>query len=108
MLNAVPAATAGIVFLSGGQGDVEATRHLDLMNRLGDLPWPLSFSYGRALQQETLKTWAADPESNRKKAQEVLAHRAKKIGRASCRDRGERAGGAVECGYNRHAGGAER
>lgn len=83
MLNAVPAATAGIVFLSGGQGDVEATRHLDLMNRLGDLPWPLSFSYGRALQQETLKTWAADPESNRKKAQEVLAHRAKMNGLAA-------------------------
>ncbi|HLS05046.1 MAG TPA: class I fructose-bisphosphate aldolase [Wenzhouxiangella sp.] len=83
MLNAVPAATAGIVFLSGGQGDVEATRHLDLMNRLGDLPWPLSFSYGRALQQETLKTWAADPKGNREKAQKILAHRAKMNGLAA-------------------------
>lgn len=83
LLNAVPAALAGIVFLSGGQGDVEATRHLDAMNKMGDLPWPLSFSYGRALQQETLKTWAADPKGNREKAQKILAHRARMNGLAT-------------------------
>lgn len=83
LLNAVPAATAGIVFLSGGQGDVEATEHLDTMNKMGNLPWPLSFSYGRALQQEALKTWAADPKGNREKAQQILAHRAKMNGLAA-------------------------
>jgi fructose-bisphosphate aldolase class I len=83
LLNAVPAATAGIVFLSGGQGDVEATRHLDTMNKMGDLPWPLSFSYGRALQAECLKTWAADPKGNREQAQQILAHRAKMNGLAA-------------------------
>ena len=83
LLNAVPAATAGIVFLSGGQGDVEATAHLDAMNKMGQLPWPLSFSYGRALQAECLKTWAADPKGNREKAQQILAHRAKMNGLAA-------------------------
>ncbi|RFF27016.1 MULTISPECIES: class I fructose-bisphosphate aldolase [unclassified Wenzhouxiangella] len=83
LLNAVPAATAGIVFLSGGQEDVEATEHLDTMNKMGTLPWPLSFSYGRALQQECLKTWAADPKGNREKAQQILAHRAKMNGLAA-------------------------
>jgi len=83
LLNAVPAATAGIVFLSGGQGDVEATEHLDTMNKMGDLPWPLSFSYGRALQAECLKTWAADPKGNREQAQKILAHRARMNGLAA-------------------------
>lgn len=83
LLNAVPAATAGIVFLSGGQDDVEATAHLDAMNKMGDLPWPLSFSYGRALQAECLKTWAADPKGNREKAQQILAHRARMNGLAA-------------------------
>ena len=83
LLNSVPAATAGIVFLSGGQGDVEATEHLDTMNKMGNLPWPLSFSYGRALQAECLKTWAADPKGNREKAQKILAHRAKMNGLAT-------------------------
>ena len=83
LLNAVPAATAGIVFLSGGQGDVEATEHLDAMNKIGDLPWPLSFSDGRALQQACLKTWAADPKANREKAQQVLLHRARMNGMAA-------------------------
>jgi fructose-bisphosphate aldolase class I len=77
LLNAVPAATAGIVFLSGGQGDVEATAHLDAMNKIGDMPWPLSFSYGRALQAECLQTWASDPKGNREQAQQVLLHRAR-------------------------------
>ncbi len=83
LLNAVPAATAGIVFLSGGQGDVEATAHLDAMNKMGDMPWPLSFSYGRALQAECLKTWAADPKGNREKAQQILHHRARMNGMAA-------------------------
>ena len=83
LLNSVPAATAGIVFLSGGQGDVEATEHLDTMNKMGNLPWPLSFSYGRALQAECLKTWAADPKGNRERAQKILAHRAKMNGLAT-------------------------
>jgi fructose-bisphosphate aldolase, class I len=83
LLNAVPAAVAGIVFLSGGQGDVEATRHLDAMNKMGDMPWPLSFSYGRALQAECLKTWAADPRGNREAAQQVLLHRARMNSAAS-------------------------
>ena len=83
LLNSVPAATAGVVFLSGGQGDVEATEHLDTINKMGNLPWPLSFSYGRALQQECLKTWAADPKGNRDKAQKILAHRAKMNGLAA-------------------------
>jgi len=52
-----PAAVAGIAFLSGGQSDEEATAHLDAMNKLGDAPWPLTFSYGRALQATALKTW---------------------------------------------------
>ncbi|MFW5815383.1 MAG: class I fructose-bisphosphate aldolase [Wenzhouxiangella sp.] len=83
LLNAVPAATAGVVFLSGGQGDVEATCHLDAMNKMGDMPWPLSFSYGRALQAECLKTWAADPKANRDKAQQILLHRARMNGLAA-------------------------
>lgn len=83
LLNSVPAATAGVVFLSGGQGDEEATAHLDAMNRIGDMPWPLSFSYGRALQQACLKCWAQDPQGNRAEAQEILLHRARMNGMAA-------------------------
>lgn len=82
-LNAVPAATAGVVFLSGGQGDVEATAHLDAMNKMGEMPWPVSFSYGRALQAEALAKWAEDPKGNRAQAQEILLHRARMNGMAS-------------------------
>jgi fructose-bisphosphate aldolase class I len=53
----VPAAVPGIAFLSGGQSEADATLHLSLMNRSRDLPWELSFSYGRALQQSTLDAW---------------------------------------------------
>jgi len=53
----VPPAVPGIAFLSGGQSPTEATLHLSLMNRLGPLPWALTFSYGRALQDTALKTW---------------------------------------------------
>jgi fructose-bisphosphate aldolase, class I len=55
----VPSNIAGIVFLSGGQAEEEATAHLDAMHRLGDLPWPLTFSYSRAIQNPVLKLWAA-------------------------------------------------
>jgi fructose-bisphosphate aldolase class I len=56
----VPAAVPGIVFLSGGQSDEDATAHLNAMNRLGPHPWQLSFSYGRALQAPALKAWAGE------------------------------------------------
>ena len=72
----VPAAVAGIVFLSGGQSDELATAHLDAMNKLGNHPWPLSFSYGRALQQPSLKSWKGAA-SNVAAAQAALAHRAR-------------------------------
>jgi fructose-bisphosphate aldolase class I len=83
LLNSVPAALGGVVFLSGGQDDVEATEHLDAMNRLGDLPWPLSFSYGRALQAPSLQAWAEDPSGNIAVAQGRLAHRARMNGLAA-------------------------
>jgi fructose-bisphosphate aldolase, class I len=72
----VPAAVGGIVFLSGGQSDLEATQHLNIMNAKYDLPWALSFSYGRALQSQALKTWAGKSE-NVQAAQEALMHRAR-------------------------------
>lgn len=83
LLNSVPAALAGVVFLSGGQGDEEATAHLDAMNRLGVFPWPLSFSYGRALQAPSLAAWGQDPEANIDLAQQKLAHRAHMNGLAT-------------------------
>jgi len=73
----VPAELPGIVFLSGGQSPELATAHLNAMNaRYSDLPWPLSFSYGRALQEPCLKTWAGK-EENSKAAQQKLLHREK-------------------------------
>lgn len=81
--NAVPASVPGIVFLSGGQSDILATQHLNAMNQLGPHPWPLSFSYGRALQHAALMTWGEAPVENDKKAQAVLAHRAKCNGYAA-------------------------
>ncbi len=56
----VPAVLPGVVFLSGGQSSTAATTHLDLMNKMGGLPWPLSFSYGRAIQKPALEAWAKD------------------------------------------------
>ena len=76
LYNAVPAATAGIVFLSGGQSEIAATQHLDAMNRMGPHPWPLSFSYGRALQHGALVKWGENPSANVQAAQQILAHRA--------------------------------
>jgi fructose-bisphosphate aldolase class I len=71
----VPAAVPGIVFLSGGQSDVTATRRLNAICRAGDAPWQLSFSFGRALQDEALKTWHGMP-ANTSTAQAALHHRA--------------------------------
>jgi fructose-bisphosphate aldolase class I len=71
----VPAAVPGIAFLSGGQSDEEATAHLDAMNKIGGLPWSLTFSYGRALQAAPQKTWAGKNE-NVAAAQRAFAHRA--------------------------------
>jgi fructose-bisphosphate aldolase class I len=71
----VPAAVPGIVFLSGGQTEVEATENLNSINRIGG-PWPLSFSYGRALQQSALKAWAGEP-GNAEAAKAAFAHRAR-------------------------------
>jgi fructose-bisphosphate aldolase class I len=71
----VPPAVAGIAFLSGGQSDEEATLHLNLINQMGPLPWPVTFSYGRALQHEPQKVWAGKAE-NVAAAQRAFAHRA--------------------------------
>jgi fructose-bisphosphate aldolase class I len=78
----VPPAVAGIAFLSGGQSDEEATAHLNLINRLGPLPWPVTFSYGRALQHEPQKVWAGRSE-NVAAAQRAFAHRAQMNGLAA-------------------------
>ncbi len=78
----VPPAVAGIAFLSGGQSDEEATAHLDLINRLGPLPWPVTFSYGRALQHEPQKVWAGKSE-NVAAAQRAFSHRAPMNGLAA-------------------------
>jgi fructose-bisphosphate aldolase class I len=72
----VPASVPGIVFLSGGQSDEDATAHLNAMNARGPHPWQLSFSYGRALQAPALKAWGGD-EANVQAAQEAYGHRAK-------------------------------
>ena len=77
----VPAAVPGIVFLSGGQSDEDATANLNAMNALGDHPWQLSFSYGRALQAAPLKAWAGK-EENIEAAQRAYYHRAKMNGAA--------------------------
>ncbi len=71
----VPAAIPGIVFLSGGQSEVQATQNLNAINRLGG-PWPLSFSYGRALQQSALHAWGGDA-ANTEAAQAAFVHRAR-------------------------------
>jgi fructose-bisphosphate aldolase class I len=72
----------GIVFLSGGQGDEDATAHLALMNKLGPLPWKLSFSYGRALQAAALKAWSGKAE-NVAAGQRAFSHRARMNGAAA-------------------------
>ncbi len=78
----VPGAVPGIAFLSGGQSDEEATAHLDAMNRIGNLPWNLTFSYGRALQAAPQKAWSGKSE-NVAAGQRAFAHRAHMNGLAS-------------------------
>jgi fructose-bisphosphate aldolase class I len=72
----VPAAVPGIAFLSGGQSDEDATAHLDAMNRIGGLPWRLTFSYGRALQAAPQKAWAGKAD-NVAAGQRAFTHRAR-------------------------------
>jgi fructose-bisphosphate aldolase, class I len=72
----VPAALPGVVFLSGGQTDENATAHLDAMNRMGAAPWPLTFSYSRALQAVALNTWRGSA-ANASAAQAAFLHRAR-------------------------------
>ena len=78
----VPAAVPGIAFLSGGQSDEEATAHLDAINKLGELPWRVTFSYGRALQAAPQKTWSGKAE-NTAAAQRAFNHRARMNGLAT-------------------------
>ncbi|HZT01353.1 MAG TPA: class I fructose-bisphosphate aldolase [Steroidobacteraceae bacterium] len=78
----VPPAVPGIAFLSGGQSSTEATLHLSLMNRMGPLPWALSFSYGRALQDTALKAWGGNP-ATFAAGQREFARRAKLNGLAT-------------------------
>ena len=80
--NCVPGAVPGIAFLSGGQSDEEATAHLDAMNKIGNLPWKLTFSYGRALQAAPQKAWAGKSE-NVSAAQAAFTHRAAMNGLAT-------------------------
>ncbi len=82
LLRSVPAAVPGIVFLSGGQGDVEATARLNAIARIGPVPWRVTFSYGRALQSPALKAWRGAP-AKVAAAQAALAHRARCNGLAA-------------------------
>jgi fructose-bisphosphate aldolase class I len=72
----VPAAVPGIVFLSGGQSDEDATAHLNAINRSGPHPWELSFSFGRALQAPAQKAWSGSVQ-NTEAAQHAFQHRAR-------------------------------
>ena len=81
LLRCVPAAVPGIMFLSGGQSEEDATLHLDLMNAGSELPWKLSFSYGRALQQSALSAWKGD-NANNAAAQQAFLERASANSRA--------------------------
>jgi len=78
----VPAAVPGIAFLSGGQSDLDATARLNAMNRLGDAPWKITFSYSRALQAAPQKAWSGKAE-NVAAAQAAFTHRAAMNGLAS-------------------------
>lgn len=81
MRRGVPAAVPGLVFLSGGQSDMQATEHLNALNQLEGAPWQLSFSFGRALQAPALKAWSGKAE-NVGAAQQALLHRARCNGAA--------------------------
>jgi len=78
----VPGAVPGIAFLSGGQSDEAATEHLSLINEIGNLPWTVTFSYGRALQAAALKAWGGKPE-NVAAGQRAFSHRARMNGMAA-------------------------
>ena len=78
----VPASVAGIAFLSGGQGAALATTHLGLMNADGPHPWPLTFSYGRAIQDDVLKTWLGS-DDNVDRARSILLDRVRDNGQAT-------------------------
>ena len=78
----VPASVPGIAFLSGGQPAALATARLNAMHQQTSLPWPLTFSFGRALQQPALGLWAGS-DSNRVAAQNALLHRARCNGAAA-------------------------
>ena len=94
-LGVVPAAIPGIVFLSGGQSEVQATENLNAINQVGG-PWPLSFSYGRALQQSALQAWGGDA-ANAEAAQAVfVAPRAHELAR-----RGRRVDGRARAARDR-------
>ena len=80
LMNTVPASVPGIAFLSGGQSDEDATAHLNIMNEGFDLPWPLTFSYGRALQAAPLKAWKG---SDVDAGQKAFNHRARMNGLAA-------------------------
>jgi len=80
--NCVPGAVPGIAFLSGGQTDEEATANLDAMNKIGNLPWALTFSYGRALQAAPQKAWGGKA-ANVAAGQSAFTHRAKMNGLAA-------------------------
>ena len=83
LMSSVPATVPGVAFLSGGQSDEEASAHLNAMNAMGvKLPWALTFSYGRALQQTAMKTWMGEA-ANVEKAQSALLWRAKCNGSAA-------------------------
>src|SRR5699024_5660653 len=86
----VPAALGGVVFLSGGQGNQESSAHLNAMNRRwGDqVPWPMTFSYARALQQPALEIWGGNPE-RAQAAQQAFAFRARMNGLAARGEYGE-------------------
>lgn len=81
--SSVPASLAGIVFLSGGQSDEDATAHLNAMNQYDNNPWPLSFSYGRAMQSAALKLWSKDLTGNYAAAQQTVFERARDNGLAA-------------------------
>jgi fructose-bisphosphate aldolase, class I len=79
----VPTLLPGVVFLSGGQSDEQSTAHLNAMNQMGPHPWPLSFSYGRAMQSAALKFWSKDLTKNFAEAQKIVSARAKENGLAA-------------------------
>jgi fructose-bisphosphate aldolase class I len=96
----LPSELAGIVFLSGGQSEIQATENLNAMHQLGELPWPVCFSYARALQDGATKTWQGKKE-NLEAAQKVFLHRAKMNSLAS---QGKYTA-EMEAGFNAASGG---